>query len=96
MNLKKTMCDWPFKNLHYFLCGLWPFFYFFAASAAADENANAASAAASVTAAAEAVSAAAEAAKRYLQGAGIRTRDTATADRWATLAPKKLYYCLPF
>ena len=73
---------------------MWPFFYFFAASAAADENANAASAAASVTAAA--VSAAAEAAKLYLQGAGIRTRDTATADMWASLAPKKLYYCLPF
>ena len=30
---------------------------------------------------------AAEAALQYLQGVGIRTRDSATADRWATTHP---------
>ena len=57
-----------------FLCGL---FLFFAASAVAVAAAEAA-----VEAADDA--AAAEAALQYLQDAGIRTQDSATADRCAT------------
>ena len=64
-------------------CGLWPFL-FFTASAAAD-----AADATTVTAAAAAVDAtatadSAEAALQHLQGAGIRPRDSATEDKFAT------------
>ena len=60
-------------------------FLFFAASAVDSATVTAAADDAAATAAAN-VSAdvAPEAALQYLQGAGIRTRDTATADRCAT------------
>ena len=62
-------------------CGLWPFL-FFAASAAADAASTVTAAAAAVDATATADSA--EAALQHLQGAGIRPRDSATEDKFAT------------
>ena len=65
-------------------------FLFFAASAVdsatvtAAADAAAADAAAATAAANVSADVAPEAALQYLQGAGIRTRDTATADRCAT------------
>ena len=63
------------KNSFFVAFGL---FLFFVASAAAADAATA-DAATALTAAAVA---AAETALQYLQGAGIRTRDSATADRF--------------
>ena len=60
-----------------FLCALW-FFLFFASSVAA------AVAGAATTATETAAAATSEAALKYFQGAGIRTRVSATAVRFAT------------
>ena len=68
-------------------CGLWPFL-FFAASAAADAAATTTVTAVAAEAAAVEIIAtadpAAEAALQHLQGAGIRPRDSATEDKFAT------------
>ena len=68
-----------------FLCVAFSLFVFFAASAASSAAGAAAFAGASAVDAAiiTAAVAAAEPALQYLQGAGIRTRDSATADRCA-------------
>ena len=59
-------------------------FLFFAASAVDSATVTAAADAAAATAAANVSADVAPEAALYLQGAGIRTRDTATADRCAT------------
>ena len=65
-----------------------PFLFFAssAASSAADDDDNAAGAANAANAPA------AEAARQYLQGAGIRTRDSATTERCATSELQSLLY----
>ena len=63
-------------------------FLFFAASPGAAESATAVVAAAATVPAAGAADAA-EAAYQYLQSAGIRTQDSATADRCVLHSPLK-------